>query len=66
MKDSVKWIPLRLKLNATKLSFAGIPIAKGHVLREVDEHAAVPRGKIRFQVKPHTSWIIFSKYFSEK
>lgn len=53
----------------TKLSFAEITILSGNVVREVDKqcnNAAVPRGNIRFQGKPHTSCLIFSKSFSQK
>lgn len=53
----------------TKLSFAEITILSGNVAHEVDKqrnNAAVPRGNIRFQGKPHTSCLIFSKSFSHK
>lgn len=53
----------------TKLSSAEIPILSGNVVHEVDKqrnNAEVPRGNIRFQGKPHTSCLIFSKSFSQK
>lgn len=50
----------------TKLCCAEITILCGNVAQEVDKecnNAAVPRGNIRFQGKPHTSCLIFSKSF---